>query len=40
MGFFVIPPTAGLLRMTSRNMFSGWTLVNWKNHYLGEVDET
>ena len=25
-GFFVVPPRAGLLRMTGRNRFSGWTL--------------
>ena len=24
--FFVVPPTAGLLRMTGKNRFSGWTL--------------
>jgi hypothetical protein len=39
MGFFV----ALLLRMTSRNMVSGWTLSELGKplyHYLGEMDET
>jgi hypothetical protein len=30
MGFFVVPPVAELLRMTSKNTVSPWTLTNNK----------